>query len=205
LVATLVRAPRTAARVVTDSSRVAWNGLDDGGPIVPARPVVAACDGACTLALQLDARGPGSPGALLRTFVWEAEPEPLATDRLEMSDILPLDATTDIAIVDGIAVPGQPLSLRFEAYGLDDTRGSAQFIVEYELVLRRLGTLLRRTRETAREGELISFTQGSRTEQFLLLQTDDWDDADEVDATIRVRDLKTDEEVERTVTFEVFR
>ena len=205
LVATLVTDPRTDARAQADSVRVAWDGDAEARAIVPVRPVVARCDGACPLALQLDARGSGDPGVLLRTFVWEATPEPLATDRLEMSDVLPLDAATDLAIVDGVAVPGQPISLRFEAYGLDAARGPAQFVVEYELVLRRFGNLLRRTRETAREGELTSFTQGSRTEQFLLLQTEDWAEANEVDVTLRVRDLKTNEEVERRVAFDVLR
>ena len=205
LVGTLVTDARTAERGVADSVRVAWDGDITGGAIVPARPVTARCEGACPLAFQLDARGPGDPGVLLRTFVWEGTPEPLATDRLELSDLLPLDATTDIALVDGSVAVGQPLSLRFEAYGLEEGQGPAQFVIEYELVLRRFGNLLRRTREEAREGDLTSFTRGSQTEQFLLLRTDDWDQADEVDITIRIRDIRANAEVERTITLDVLR
>ncbi len=201
LVATLVKAPQTLQRRIADSVRVRWTR--GGGTFVGRRALRVECEEACPIALQIDAQVGGEGSALLRTSVWETKPEPLATDRLEMSDIVALDASSDLAIVDGIVEPGAAISLRFEAYGLDDTRGSAQFVVEYGLVLRRLGNLLRRTQETAREGELVSFTSGSRTEQFLLLQTDAWADADEVDVTIRIRDLKTKAEVERDYSFRV--
>jgi hypothetical protein len=174
----------------------------------PAQTSVLCQRAPCAPAVQLDLHEPGTAdGALgdrLLTSVWHVEARPpLRAEGLEMSDIKPLVALYDEPLASPAVAPGTQLALYFEGYGFADPPGGVRVTVEYEVVRRRRGSLLRRTVEIPREGQLRLVRRGVRTSQYLLLSTADWADSDEVDVTVRLRDDRTGATVERTRTFTV--
>ena len=136
--------------------------------------------------------------------MWAVPPQdPLRSDGMEISDLRPVEAARDAPFVGRAVSAGTPLSLYFEVYGFEGETGRSRVHVEYEVVRRRNGSLLRRTREVPSSGDLRLTVRGSRTEQFLILDTTDWAGSDEVDVRIVVRDEQTGGSVERTRTFDV--
>ena len=161
----------------------------------------------CAPVVQIDLYEQSLDGALgprIGTSVWDVPTRPLLkASGLEMSDIWPIEAARGAPFVAASVRPGTPLSLYFEAYGFEGGARPSRVHVEYEVTRRRRGSLLRRTRETPSAGDLRLSVRGTATEQFVILETSDWEGSDEVEVRVSVRDERTQAEVERTVTFEV--
>ncbi len=159
------------------------------------------------LAVQLDLfsqTAGGTLGERLATSVWEVGArEPLRESGLEMSDLWPVESATEQPILETDIDPGVPLSLYFEAYGFQGGGGRSQVTIEYDVIRRQNGSLLRRSREVPSSGKLRLVVRGTTTEQYVILDTSDWADADEVEVRVLVRDEQTGETVERMRTFTV--
>ena len=126
---------------------------------------------------------------------------PLRATGFEVSDLRPLRAVENEPYPFVRAEPGLPLSVYFEIYGLDEERG--QFGVEYAVVRRSGGRVLRRSRqEVEAEGQLRSRAVGGRSAQYLILNTTGWAGADEVEVQVVVTS-RAGERVERSVRFVV--
>lgn len=176
---------------------------EDVGPT--ASDIRAPCvDG---LEVQLDLFSQTAGGALgerLATSVWEVGArEPLRGAGLEMSDLWPVEAATEQPILRTDIESGIPLSLYFEAYGFQGSGGRSRAVITYEVIRRQKGSFLRRSREVRSTGELRLIVRGTTTEQYVILDTSDWADADEVEVRVLVRDEQTGGTVERTLTFTV--
>ena len=180
----------------------------EGADYVPPVLAAVACgSGPCVPAVQLglfavDAEG--RPVERIGTSVWRLPPQvPLRSSGFEMSDLRPMDAARNEPFV-GESVPvGLPLSLYFEAYGFEGGADRSRVYIEYEVVRRQLGNLLRRTREVPSTGDLRLLIDGDRTQQYVILDTSDWAGADEVEVRVLTRDERTGEVVERSRTFRV--
>lgn len=209
LTASVVEQPgtpqQTVSTVVTQS--LALGQADIADYASPASASVVCGVGSCAPAVQLSlfaADVEGQPVERLGTSVWRVVGrEPLRPDGLEMSDIRPFNPVQNEPLLASSVVPGSPISVYFEAYGLENSGGSSQIAIEYEVIRRRQGSLLRRTQETPTSGDLLLVNRGATTEQYLILRTADWEGADEVDVRITVRDVRTGEAVERERTFRV--
>ena len=205
---TVVRSPRTLDRqVVTSRLQVASadqrSGLDAFDPV----QVVVPCSGDCRYAVQMSlysVDGAGSPSVQVGSSLWDVKPMPhLRAGGLEMSDLRTVDPLRNAPLLVPKVRPGTPVSLYFEAYGFQGGATRSRIHIEYDIVRRRRGTFLRRTRETPTSSELRLQPRGATTEQYLILRTSDWSDADEVEIQVRVRDERTGEVVERSTRFEV--
>ena len=211
LTGSVVERPGTAQQTISTTVLQSLTpGQVAGVDSAPHASASAACGAeSCAPVVQLSlfaADPEGQPVERMGTSVWRVPvQEPLRSGGLEMSDIRPFDPIQNEPLLVWSITPGTPLSVYFEAYGFEDGTGSSRVTIEYEVVRRRRGTLLRRTRETPTSGDLRLFDRGATTEQYLILNTADWADADEVDVRITVRDERTGEAVERARTFEVDR
>ena len=209
LIGSVVERPGTAQQTIPTSALQSLSpGQLAGVDYAPPMSASAACGtDSCAPAVQLSlfaADSEGRPVERVGASVWRVRArEPLRSEGLEMSDIRPFDPIQNEPRPSPSVAPGAPLSLYFEAYGFEEGNGSSRITIEYEVVRRRRGSLLRRTRETPSSGDLRLFDRGTTTEQYLILRTADWDDADEVDVRITVRDERTGETVERARTFQV--
>ena len=209
LTGSVVEQPGTPQQAVTTTisqslTQAQLRGVDYAPP---SGAVVTCTDYPCTPSVQISlyaADPEGQPVERVGTSVWRVEgSEPLRSEGLEMSDLRPFDPVQNKPMLGLSVEPGMPLSVYFEAYGFEDRAGSTRVTVEYEVVRRRSGSFLRRTRETPSSGDLRLFDRGTTTEQYLILRTADWDDADEVEVRITVRDERTGEAVQRSRTFQV--
>ena len=134
------------------------------------------------------------------TVVGVETPDPLRAGRLELSDLRPLRSADREPFPYEQVAAGDPLSVYFEIYGLDAFGG--RFRVDYEVTQRQRGSVFRRDREETSGGRLISRVEGDRAEEYLILDTSGWAEADEVEVRVRVT-AGAGEAVERTVRFGV--
>ena len=159
------------------------------------------------LAVQLDLFDRTTDGFLgerLATTVWEiGDVRALHPTELEMSDLWPLDASRDRPLAARSIEAGAPLSLYFEAYGFKGRLDRSRISIEYEVVRRRNGSLLRRTREIATTSSVRLYIQGTQTEQFVVLDTTDWQGADVVEVAVSLTDTGAGTTMTRTVVFDV--
>ena len=209
LVGSVVTDPLTADRQTTQvlSQEVS---ADQATGVEYLAPVVGDADclpQRCGPNVQLDLflrTDDGGVGERVGTSVWQVRAGgPLRTEGLEMSDIRTIDPIRNEPVVEPSIVAGTPISVYFEAYGFKGGANASRVKIDYEVVRRRRGALLRRSRETPTSGQLRLVLRGTTTEQFVILDTSDWADADEVDVRIQVRDERTGETVERARTFVV--
>ena len=142
------------------------------------------------------ALGPRARVAVVRTDA----PAPLCAEGLEVSDLRPLRTADREPYPYDRVEAGDPISVYFEVYGLSSFGG--RFTVEYEVTQRQRGSIFRRDREETSGGRLVSRVQDGRAEEYLILDTSGWGEADEVDVTVRVL-AGPGGVVERTVRFEV--
>ena len=119
---------------------------------------------------------------------------------LEVSDLRPVHSVTLEPYPSVRASPDAPLSLYFEIYGLSASRGN--FRVEYEVAQRRRGSVFRREREETKSGRLISQVGGDRAVEYLILNTAEWVEADEVEVEVEVSAPGTDS-VKRRLLFQM--
>ena len=207
--ASLVRRPGGAGRRVEHVEFVSVLEADAGYPEASRAYTVATREegGALDVAVQWDqyvarllpdsiALGPRARVAVVRV---EA-PAPLRADGLEVSDLRPLRTADREPYPYDRVVAGEPVSVYFEVYGLEPFGG--RFTVEYEVTQRQRGSIFRRDREETSGGRLVSRVQDGRAEEYLILDTSRWAEADEVDVTVRVT-AGPSGRVERTVRFEV--
>ena len=165
----------------------------------------------CTATVQLDlyatSREDDPRGELVGVSVWDVDPQDLLpTSGLVISDLQPVDPLTREPIARSAVLPGTPLSLYFETRGFQGGQlGRSRVSVEYEVTRRRRNAFVSRTVGTPTSDELKLFIRGTSTEQYLILETTDWTEADTVTVLVRVRDEQSGRAVERTRTFEVAR
>lgn len=212
LVGSVVNDPQLATREVVDS-RVQVLASTHGAGYDGAVPVTASATcrrGPCSTSIQLDlyrsmgAEAEGAPRALVGSSVWHVSIiEPLAKDGLVLSDLQPFDASLGEPYVLPVVHPGTPISVYFEVYGLSEGADSSAINIEYDVVARRRGSLLRRRREDITSKSVRLRTRGTTTGQYVILETSDWEGADEVEVHIRVRDELVGTTAERSRTFDV--
>ena len=204
----VVRAPGTGQRRVERREFVSVPERELDSSLPPeAHAFQLADDGTGGVALQWDEYvaviGPDSTalGPRVRVAVVRAEmPEPLRADGLELSDLRPVRSVDQQPYPYRRIDVGEPISVYFEIYGLEAFGG--RFTVEYALTQRQRGTVFRRGRSQSTEGRLISRVEGGRAQEYLIVNTADWADADEVDVTVTVK-AGPAAQVQRTITFEV--
>ena len=207
--ASLVRRPGGAGRRVERAEFVTVPEADAGYADLGEAHTLTAREegGALDVAVQWDqyvavlapdsvALGPRARVAVVRVET----PAPLRADGLEVSDLRPLRTADREPYPYDRVVAGEPVSVYFEVYGLEPFGG--RFTVEYEVTQRQRGSIFRRDREETSGGRLVSRVQDGRAEEYLILDTSRWAEADEVDVTVRVTAGPTGR-VERTVRFEV--
>ena len=207
LIGTVVVDPQTSGRRMAGGQIQALTAEQvRGDAFTPPATADVACDRApCSVNVQFDLQAGGVPGGpLVGVSVWDVPVTgTLPRDGFVMSDLQPFDAVRNVPYVRPDVVPGTPLSVYFETYGFGREVEVSQVYVEYEVVRRRLGSLLRRTREVPTSGDVRLNVRGETTEQFVILETSDWAGADEVEVLVRVRDERTGATAERTRTFAV--
>ena len=207
LVGTVVTDPQTAGR---RTETVEIQGLTAehlrGEKFLAPTTASVPCERApCSINVQFDLREGASPdGPLVGVSVWDVPVvAPLPRMGFVMSDIQPFDAVRNVPYVRPDVEPGTPLSVYFETYGFDREVDLSRVYIEYDVVRRRLGSLLRRTREVPTTRDVRLTVRGETTEQFVILDTTDWEGADEVEVTVRLTDERTRASVERSRTFRV--
>jgi GWxTD domain-containing protein len=208
LIRNAARADREVERVeIYTVSRHAVRSVD---PLGAHTLVLDGVGGGDDLAVQWDqvlahvgegglTLGPQARLAVLRT----ASLQPLRADgRLEMSDLKPVLPSTEEPYPYERIPPALPLALYFEAYGLTfGPRDEIDLSVEYEVTLRREAGPFRRSRQETTSGDLITTVRGTRTEQYLILDTAAWVGAGEATVTVIVTDRTTGASVNRSVSF----
>lgn len=167
--------------------------------------------------LQQDESGRGV-GPLVRTgYVRRDSLEPLSHEgeQLEVSDIKPLYAiggTTNLESAPPYPLheidKNTPLALYFEIYHLMfNEEDRTRYSVEYELVRERQRTGIAgffRGDDVQRTATESNYEGTSRkTEEYILLNMDEFDGPGALEITVRVTDEVTGEQVERSVDFEI--
>ena len=132
---------------------------------------------------------------------------------LEMSDLKPLlhaeegPAEPDSPYPFAYLTPATPLALYFELYHLTyGTDDQTQYTIEYEVVHRKKGGLLRLPgrRDDQRTGAKTTYFGVSRTaREYIALDLSVWQGRGSIDITIRATDETTGAQVARTITFEM--
>ena len=207
LAGTVVTDPQTSTRRAAGAQIQAFSAEQvRGDAFAPPATASVLCDRApCSVNVQFDLRAGATPGGpLVGVSVWDVPAVvPLPREGFVMSDLQPFDPVRNVPYVRPGVAPGTPLSVYFETYGFGRAVRVSQVHVEYEVVRRRLGSLLRRTREAPTSGDVRLNVRGESTEQFVILETSDWEGADEVEVVVRVRDERTGATAERSKTFAV--
>ena len=209
LTGTVVENARSSDRqlIAIQTQEISQGQVEGDELVSPVTVSVPCLQAPCAPSVQLDLYAQDlaeGQRTLVGISVWNVTPtQPLPTSGLVLSDLLPIDAIRNVPHVRSGVVPGTPLSLYLEAYGLSTRSGDARVYIEYDVIRRRLGSLLRRTREVPASRDLRLLIRGATTKQYVILATSDWAEADEVEVIVRVRDERTGEMAERSRTFEV--
>lgn len=144
--------------------------------------------------------------------------EPLTSDpnTLEMSDLAPIVPSDSVSLSDApvypfeTVSPSTPLALRFHLYHLaKDASGRTTYSVTYtaqkQTKRNRFVPLLER-QESSQTGVTSTFEgKTSRTEEVVLLDTDTWSltKAQAVFVTVTVKDQQGNQQVQRTIRFNI--
>ena len=213
LVGSVVTNPSARTRETVARVSQSLSGAElRSGLSVPTATESVPCDReGCPVAVQLDLFATSlenqQEGELIGVSVWDVPAQSLLpSSGLVISDLQPVDPLTREPIARSELIPGTPLSLYFETRGFQGGRlGRSRVSVEYEVTRRRRDAFLSRTVGTPTTDELKLFIRGTSTEQYLILETTDWVEADEAIVLVRVRDEQTGQVVERTRSFGVAR
>jgi hypothetical protein len=134
---------------------------------------------------------------------------------LEMSDLKPMavldteQATDAEAMIEaavlypfGTIQPSTPLFLYFEVYHLTfDANDRTRYSVAYEMTRRADGRLFRKDKED-RIAAATEYTGSSRTAtEYILLDMAAWEGTGTLDITVRITDMVTRRQVERSLPF----